>query len=425
MIHPSRRFAIALSFPSEHEEFIASVADSLAQSLGRERIFYYKWYEHELAGTEGDLKLLRCYREQSDLVVPFFSEHYRKHWCRVEWNAIRAMLLERRSEDAVVPVQFDDTDIDGWERVDFTIPRENRTAREIADVLVKAYQHRYPPTGARARPSSLMDTIEPNWHLKLDRIEQTGVATHLVREKLHRGRPKCVAFCWYGGERDGVDTFHDRLTDEFQQVAERRSWEVRPAWPPIVNRKGFEEMLRLTLDVKSLTDLGAMIRRHFDGTQRQVLYVNHTPITSPKQLNPAQLLEYLRWWDEAVLDHVESNQHVVLGISFIVKNHVNFRDRIDRTISTYAFGDRFLFEALSVLQPLKAEHLRTFFRRISIQFWLDRARQEQVIATIIQKTNGEYELVVRELERLFVEGFREFQGQATTTAIVDGTDDEY
>lgn len=46
--------------------------------LGRERVFYDERYQAELPGLDGDLKLRRYYREQSELVVPFFSEHYRK-----------------------------------------------------------------------------------------------------------------------------------------------------------------------------------------------------------------------------------------------------------------------------------------------------------------------------------------------------------
>ena len=102
-----RRFAIALSFPGEHRRFVKNVAARLVEVLGEKRVFYDKWYEAELLGLDGDLKLRRYYREESELVVPFFSEHYQKDWCRIEWSAIRAMLKARRNEDAVIPVQLD------------------------------------------------------------------------------------------------------------------------------------------------------------------------------------------------------------------------------------------------------------------------------------------------------------------------------
>ena len=141
---PSRRFAIAVSFPGEHRSFVLNVVKRLAEELGRERVFYDEWYEGELVGIDGDLKLRRYYREQSEIVVPFFSKYYQKKWCEIEWHAIRAMLLDRRAEDAVVPVDMDGTQIEGWESVDFVIPLKNRSEIEIAEVILDAYRHRNP-----------------------------------------------------------------------------------------------------------------------------------------------------------------------------------------------------------------------------------------------------------------------------------------
>lgn len=140
----SRRFAIALSFPGEHRRFVKSVATQLIEILGKDRVFYDEWFEAELLGLDGDLKLRRYYREESNLVVPFFSEHYSKDWCQIEWSAIRTMLKDRRQEDAVIPVQLDGTRIPGWEEIDFAIRKQNRNAKQIADLIVQAYRHRFP-----------------------------------------------------------------------------------------------------------------------------------------------------------------------------------------------------------------------------------------------------------------------------------------
>ena len=119
------------------------VVDRLAEVLGRDRVFYDAWYEAELVGLDGDLKLRRYYREQSELVVPFFSEHYEKDWCQIEWSAIRPCSgpPQRRRGRAV---QMDGTRVEGWEDIDFAIRRKNRTGKEIADVLLEAYRLRHP-----------------------------------------------------------------------------------------------------------------------------------------------------------------------------------------------------------------------------------------------------------------------------------------
>ena len=139
-----RRFAIAVSFPGEHRRFVLNVVTELEKQLGRKRIFYDEWYQHELVGVDGDLKLKRYYREHCEMVVPFFSTHYTKPWCEIEWHSIRAMLKDRRGEDAVIPVHLDGTQIEGWETVDFGIPRKKRSGKKIAMEILHAYRHRHP-----------------------------------------------------------------------------------------------------------------------------------------------------------------------------------------------------------------------------------------------------------------------------------------
>ncbi|MBV5272685.1 MAG: toll/interleukin-1 receptor domain-containing protein, partial [Lamprocystis purpurea] len=75
--------------------------------------------------------LQECY-QQAELVVPFFSKHYAKPWCALEWETIRGILLTRRADDAVIPVHLDDTAIPGWPAVGFGIKPKGRTAEQIA-----------------------------------------------------------------------------------------------------------------------------------------------------------------------------------------------------------------------------------------------------------------------------------------------------
>src|SRR3989304_1308117 len=107
-----RRFAIGLSFPGEHRRLVRNVAIRLADELGKARVFFDEWHEAELRGADADLKLGRIYRDEVDLVVPFFSEHYEKTWCQIEWHAIRVILATRRKDHAVVPVHLDGTRIE-------------------------------------------------------------------------------------------------------------------------------------------------------------------------------------------------------------------------------------------------------------------------------------------------------------------------
>ena len=138
------RFHIALSFPNEHRPFVLKVAMELAAQLTRDKIFYDEWYEAELLGTGGDLKLLQKY-QNSDLIVPFFSQHYSKAWCQLEWQTIRSILLTHRKDDAVIPVHLDDTQVEGWFEIDFGIRLKGRSEKEIAALILQAFflRHEY------------------------------------------------------------------------------------------------------------------------------------------------------------------------------------------------------------------------------------------------------------------------------------------
>ena len=136
-------FAVAVSFPGEHRDFVLEIVERLADVIGHHRIFYDEWYEARLLGSGGDLKLQAFYRE-AELVVPFFSEHYTKPWCAMEWETIRGILLTRRAEDAVIPVHLDDTEIPGWPAVSFGIKPKGRTAEQIAGLILDVYRLRHP-----------------------------------------------------------------------------------------------------------------------------------------------------------------------------------------------------------------------------------------------------------------------------------------
>jgi hypothetical protein len=152
-----RRFHVALSFPGEYRDFVHQVAEALAAQLSRERVFYDEWYEVELLGAGGDLKLQAMY-DNADLVVPFFSKYYDKPWCSMEWETIRGILLNRRKEDAVIPVHLDDTDIPGWSAVNFGIRLRGRSPQEIAGLILQALAMRRPGANTTTESSSLTAT---------------------------------------------------------------------------------------------------------------------------------------------------------------------------------------------------------------------------------------------------------------------------
>jgi len=109
------RFRVALSFPGEKRDFVEKVASSLAFYLGRERVLYDRWPEHQAEFARPDLAtyLPPLYGVETELAVAFTCNAYdKKLWCKVEWLHIhghiyagepeRVMLLRLDSETATL-----------------------------------------------------------------------------------------------------------------------------------------------------------------------------------------------------------------------------------------------------------------------------------------------------------------------------------
>lgn len=140
----TKPFLVALSFPGEHRTFARRVAARLAEKLGgRERVFLDEWHRERYLGLAADLRLARIYREDSALLVPFFSEYYEKPWCQVEWHAIRSVIFERRRANAVLPIHLDGTRIEGWGSIDLGIRRGRKNAAQIADEIFRLLEQRF------------------------------------------------------------------------------------------------------------------------------------------------------------------------------------------------------------------------------------------------------------------------------------------
>ncbi|MEO1209721.1 MAG: TIR domain-containing protein [Cyanobacteria bacterium J06638_20] len=132
-----RRFRVGLSFPGEHRKFIGDVATLLAEELGYHRVFYDQNYEDELARLDLDVYLGNLYRNECDLIVPFFSEEYvNRRWCRLEWRHMRDIIFNVDRSDSIMPFRFDDVQIQGLLNFDGFITVDARSPKEISQLIL-------------------------------------------------------------------------------------------------------------------------------------------------------------------------------------------------------------------------------------------------------------------------------------------------
>jgi rhodanese-related sulfurtransferase len=132
-----RRFRVALSFSGDRRDFVRQVAAELVKALGRKLVFFDEYCEPELARPDLDLYLGAIYREDSDLIVPFYSTEYStRKWCRLEWRQMRDILLNIEG-DRIMPFRFDSTPIAGVLSLDGYSMIGARTASQVATMILE------------------------------------------------------------------------------------------------------------------------------------------------------------------------------------------------------------------------------------------------------------------------------------------------
>jgi TIR domain len=114
------KFLIAFSLAGEQRNLVRSIAEAVEEELGPATVFLDEWFEHFIAGHDGDLKLQQIYGKQSELVVICVSERYgSKPWTRAEHEAIRARLMEtraspeKRDELRILPIRVGEGEVEG------------------------------------------------------------------------------------------------------------------------------------------------------------------------------------------------------------------------------------------------------------------------------------------------------------------------
>lgn len=138
--NPSKRFAVALSFPGEFRSIVSPVAELLRNDLGEERVFYDEFFEAECARRNLDVYLQNLYNNESELVVVFFgNQYYEKAWCETEGRAIRAMQSDKEAASRVMYIRCGEGEIDGFfGTIDGSLDayRKNRTPQELASAII-------------------------------------------------------------------------------------------------------------------------------------------------------------------------------------------------------------------------------------------------------------------------------------------------
>ena|GEM_PF-853732 len=136
MVQRVKSYQVALTFAGEQRPLVSAIAEQLAETLGRDKIFYDKYYEAELARPDVDLYLQKIYHDRSRLVVVFLGTDYeRKEWCGLEWRSVRD-LIKQKSSEQIMLVRVDEGEVPGVLGIDGYFDARGRSPAEIAEGIL-------------------------------------------------------------------------------------------------------------------------------------------------------------------------------------------------------------------------------------------------------------------------------------------------
>ncbi|VFM98667.1 MAG: hypothetical protein BECKG1743D_GA0114223_102872 [Candidatus Kentron sp. G] len=269
---------------------------------------------------------------------------------------------------------------------------------------------------ANPAPPAKRYVKDPDWHLKVDRIGQFATVSHLAREMLRNQRPRCLFFIWYGKAGEGIELFHERLEKDLEGDLPDRAelYTVRPAWPEALTDPeiAFREVVTEAFDVADVTQVPGRIRERTQGEsgRRTLTYVSHLPMETGRYesremlegtINPTTLGDYFDWCDRVYEEQLETGQHVLVGISFLVKDPPRFRAWIERELERLELRNS-VVKPLDEMERLAEGDLRDFMDLHNIP--IPAERRNRIIKAILAKTKGHYELTIAQLEDWLARG---------------------
>ncbi len=158
MTTPEPHYDVALSFAGENREYVESVASRL-RDLGV-KVFYDNYEQVALWGKDLYAHLDWIYRTASRYCVVFISQHYAdKVWTTHERRSAQARAINENVE-YVLPVRFDDTEIEGVLPTVGYINLKTVAPERLADMIQEKLGPRRSSKGFPTKTERLWESLE-------------------------------------------------------------------------------------------------------------------------------------------------------------------------------------------------------------------------------------------------------------------------
>jgi tetratricopeptide (TPR) repeat protein len=158
----TKRFRIAFSFAGETRDYVAQVADILAERFDKERILYDRFHQGEFSRSNLAFYLPDLYEKESDLLVAVLCPDYEnKEWCGLEWDAIFG-LIKQGNASAVMLTRFEHAEGKGLRGLAGYTDLDDLTPEQAASVILErlAFNNsQSPSTDARPAHTSIPNNL--------------------------------------------------------------------------------------------------------------------------------------------------------------------------------------------------------------------------------------------------------------------------
>jgi len=140
-----KRFAVSLSFPSVHRNYVKEIAEELAKEYTRGKVFFDEYHNDLIIRINADNYLQNLYLNQTELSVVMFCIGYKDHkWAGIEWEAIRR-LKDMGKTDMIMPFKVGAgnvkdviAEVDGLsDEKDILKDIDNCEAKNIAELIIR------------------------------------------------------------------------------------------------------------------------------------------------------------------------------------------------------------------------------------------------------------------------------------------------
>jgi hypothetical protein len=129
------KYDVSLSFAGEDREYVDHVARLLKEQ--GVKVYYDKFELTDSWGKDLAIHFDVIYRRSARFAIPFISKHYKeKIWPNHELRSIFARAIEN-NEEYILPVRFDDTEMNGLRPTIGYIDLRNTTPEELANMVLR------------------------------------------------------------------------------------------------------------------------------------------------------------------------------------------------------------------------------------------------------------------------------------------------